>query len=63
MGFNIQGVRKKLCSQLREGLLALEQIEESDTLSLDQINKKVHINTELLDMLVDDGALLVEKIT
>jgi hypothetical protein len=53
-GFNIQGARKKLCSQLRGELLTLEQIEEINTLTLDQINRKVQINTQLLDMLVDD---------
>jgi mannosylglycoprotein endo-beta-mannosidase len=53
-GFNVEGARKKLSSQLRGELLTLEQIEEIDTLTLDQINRKVQINTQLLDMLVDD---------
>jgi mannosylglycoprotein endo-beta-mannosidase len=35
-------------------LLSLEQAKENDFLSLDQVNRKVLINTQLLDMLVDD---------
>jgi hypothetical protein len=35
-------------------LLSLEQAEESDILSLNQVSRKVLRNTQLLDMLVDD---------
>ena len=53
-GFNNQGIERKIKQQLNEELLILEQIEEQAFLSLEQVQKKVQIQSTLLKMLEDE---------
>jgi mannosylglycoprotein endo-beta-mannosidase len=49
-GFNNQGVNKRQKMQIREELLALEQLEEDQMLSYNQTLRKIQIKTQLLSM-------------
>jgi hypothetical protein len=57
----LQGVHKKTRANLREELLILEQIEEENFLSLEEMHRKVHINTMLLDILEEEELYWVKR--
>jgi hypothetical protein len=50
----MQGANRKLRGQLREELLNLEQLEESDLLTLNQMHRKVQLNEELYKMMEEE---------
>jgi hypothetical protein len=50
----MQGANKKLRAQLREELLNLEQLEESDLLTLNQMHRKVQLNEKLYKMMEEE---------
>jgi hypothetical protein len=53
-GFNLQGENRKIKEKLREELLILKQLEEEINLTLEQMQRKVTIDTTLLSMLEEE---------
>jgi hypothetical protein len=53
-GFNKQGENRKIKSQMREKLLQLEQIEEEFILSLEQTQKKIHLQSAIFKSLEEE---------
>jgi hypothetical protein len=53
-GYNSRGANKKIKEQWRGELMVLEQIEEDNVLSLQQMQRKVEINSCLLKILEEE---------
>jgi hypothetical protein len=53
-GFNLQGENREIKEKLREELLSLEQLEEEINLTLEQIQRKVTIDTTLFSMMEEE---------